>query len=106
MEREKGVNDTETRRLNELADELDALQRQKHGEQGDRSMQKLIALLRAGDIYAAKLLCGNEADKFTEYRGDGVLLIIDKLYGGSGSPWFTIERRRGQQARKKGESSQ
>jgi hypothetical protein len=32
-------------------------------------------------------------DKFDWYREDAVPMIIEKLYGGSGSPWFSIEKK-------------
>jgi len=105
MEQESKSNIAEKEQLNKLADELDVLQQQKRGEQGDIIIQKLIQRLRSGDAYAAKVFCGNEADKFTAYRNDGIPLIIEKLYGGSGSPWFTVERQLQSQQRNKGTQS-
>lgn len=93
MEKEQKLNDAEKERLLELADELDKIQQEKTGGKGDIVMQKLIRRLREGSAYAAKVFLGNEADKFSEYREDALPLIIEKLYGGSGSPWFTIERK-------------
>lgn len=87
----------ENERLNSLADDLSSLQREKQGDNNGGIVQKLIERLRSGDVYAAKLLCENEADKFAEYRNDGIPIIIDKLYGGNGSPWFMLERKLQQQ---------
>lgn len=93
MKQERGPDNAEEgERLKKLADELDVLQREKMGAQGDGIIQKLVQRLRNGDAYSAKVFCGNEVDKFTKYRKDGILLIIEKLYGGRGSPWFTVER--------------
>jgi hypothetical protein len=79
-------------RLSALADELDRIQMERTKGQGDVIMKKLIARLRAGDEYAAKVFIENEMDKFDQYRKDAAPKIIEILYGGSGSPWFSIER--------------
>lgn len=93
VEKEPNLNNPAKERLLELANELDAIQMQKTGGNGDAVMQKLIQRLRNGDGHSAKIFLGNEADKFSEYRKDAIPLIIEKLYGGTGSPWFTIERK-------------
>ncbi len=92
-EGQPNVSDMEKGRLANLADELDVIQLQKTKGRGDIIMGKLIARLRSGDEYAAKVFLANEADKFSIFRTDAIPLIIDKLYGGSGSPWITIERK-------------
>ena len=93
MEKEPNINNSEKILLTELANELERIQRNKTGAQGDIIMQKLIKCLQAGDAYRAKVFLNNESDKFMQYRDDGIPLIIQKLYSGSGSPWFTIERK-------------
>ena len=106
IEKKQNPDDFEKHRLIELAGELDAIQTQKKGEHGDVVMQKLIQRLRDGDAHSARIFLSNEADKFSEYREDAIPLIIEKLYGGSGSPWFTVERKlKAAQAGDKPESS-
>ena len=90
---ENEPKDLQLEQLSELADELERIALEKTGGEVDVVMQKLIARLRARDAYAAKVFLSNESDKFTQYREDAVPLIIEKLYCGSGSPWFTIERK-------------
>ncbi|OGF62813.1 hypothetical protein A2662_02815 [Candidatus Giovannonibacteria bacterium RIFCSPHIGHO2_01_FULL_45_33] len=92
-EKEQNLNNSEKERLAELARELEVIHVQKTNGQSDVVMQKLIKRLRDGDAYSAKIFLSNEADKFTQYREDAVPVIIEKLYGGSGSPWFTLERK-------------
>jgi hypothetical protein len=93
MEKEPSPNNEEKERLSELADELDRIQNEKTDGRGSVIMQKLIRLLRDGDAHMAKVFFNNEADKFNQYREDALPLIIEVLYGGSGSPWFSIERK-------------
>ncbi len=93
MEEEPQIHTEEGERLSALADELDLLCREKFGEEGHRVMKKLIDFLRSGNAEAAKILISNEADKFSDFREDGLPRIISELYGGSGSPWFTLERK-------------
>ena len=76
-----------------LADKLDRLQQIKNQGKGDPILLKLIRLLRARDSQGAKIFCVNECDKFNSYRNDGLPLIIEKLYGGTGSPWSSIEKK-------------
>lgn len=91
--KEANLDGTERERLAMLADELDKIQREKTGGHGDVVMQKLIRCLQDGDVYAAKVFLASEMDKFDQYRKDAVPLIIERLYGGNGSPWVTIERK-------------
>lgn len=95
LELEKGKN-LEQEKMMKLADELEVLQMRKTNGKGDKAMQRLIDCLRKGFIDAAKVYLTNEADKFNEYRGDALPLIIEKLYGGAGSPWSSIERKMAQ----------
>ena len=92
IETELKPNNVEKEELLSLADELEKIQNKKTNGRGDIVMQKLIRFLRDGNAGLAKIFLGNEADKFAEYREDAVPLIIEKLYGGNGSPWFTVER--------------
>ena len=92
-EKEQNLNNTEKERLTELANELKAIQMQKTKGKGDVIMEKLIQRLIRGDEYSAKVFLSNEFDKFLEYREDAIPLIIEKLFGGSGSPWGYVERK-------------
>jgi hypothetical protein len=93
MEKEPNLNNPGKGQLAKLADKLEDMLEKKTSGQEDIVMQKLIRFLRIGDAYATKIFLGNESDKFTQYREDAIPLIIKELYGGSGSPWFTIERK-------------
>jgi hypothetical protein len=70
-----------------LATEVEQM---KVGE--DRVIDNLVRALRK-DPEVAKILCNNETDKFSAYRETIVPLLIQKLYGGSGSPWPSVERK-------------
>lgn len=87
------LREEDSNRLSELANDLEKIYLQKSGGKKDSAMERLIQYLRAGDAKKAKIFLSNEADKFTWYREDAVPLIIEKLYDGSGSPWFTVERK-------------
>ncbi len=93
FEGEQNIDEAEKKRLLELAEELDVIQQKKTNGQGNVIMQKLIRRLREGDAHSAKIFLSNESDKFSNYREDALPLIIEKLYGGSGSPWFSVERK-------------
>jgi hypothetical protein len=56
-------------------------------------LPKLIRVLRDGNRHAAEVFINNESDKFRSYGNDLIVLIIQDFYKGSGSPWFTTERK-------------
>ena len=85
--------DIEKEKLNNLADQLERIANEKTQGKGDVVMDKLIKRLRAGSAESAKIFCNNEFDKFMAYREDALPLIAQHLYGGSGSPWFSVERK-------------
>ena len=87
-EEEFPIHDAEKENLTELVDALEGLR-----QEGDVVMGKLIEYLRSGNVEQAKYFCRNQADKFTPYSEDGVPLIIEKLYGETGSPWAYTERK-------------
>jgi|GEM_PF-3789647 len=91
--RETESGDTEKKRLFGLPERLEKMSLEKHKGEKDVVMQKLIKYLRAGDAYLARVFLTNESDKFNEYRKDGIPLIIEELYGGEGSPWFSVEAK-------------
>jgi len=64
--------------MDELADELDALQRQKNQGRGVDCVRTLMVYLRAGDIEGAKAVRRNEGDKISSYP-DIVALLDAKL---------------------------
>jgi hypothetical protein len=83
------TNPEEKEKLNVLADQVDGLRRGGP----DRIIDKLVAALRAGDRKGAIIFCNNEFDKFSQYRETILPLLVTELYGGSGSPWSSIERK-------------
>ena len=83
----------ENESLTGLADDLEKIMQKKTDGEGNWAMQKWIDILRVRNVYTAKVFLDNEMDKFDWYREDAVPMIIEKLYGGSGSPWFSIEKK-------------
>ena len=79
--------------LQELATKLEEIQNEKTAGKGDVVMQKLIRRLLEGGADAAKIFLANESDKFSSYRKDALPLIVANLYGGSGSPWPSLEKK-------------
>jgi len=51
----------------ELANQLDDLQKDKNGGRGVSCAQTIVFYLRRGDIQSAKAVCWNEADKIVNY---------------------------------------
>jgi len=92
MEQEPKL-DSDIEKLNNLADQLERIAGEKTSGKGDVVMEKLIKRLRSGNAESAKTFCNNEFDKFMAYREDALPLIAQELYGGSGSPWFSIEKK-------------
>ncbi len=87
------IDSGDRKKLKSLADQLVRIANEKTQGKGDVVIDKLIKRLMAGDAESAKIFCNNEFDKFMAYREDALPLIIEELYGGSGSPWFSIERK-------------
>lgn len=74
-------------RVQELADELEG-----HVQKGDVLLERIIELLRGGNIDQAKHVIKNQSDKFLGYKSDIRLDIIEKLYEGQDSPWPHLEQ--------------
>lgn len=85
--------DSESEKLNILADQLEKIMNEKTGGKGYVVMEKLIKRLRSGNAESAKIFCNNECDKFMAYREDALPLITQELYGGTDSPWFSVEKK-------------
>ena len=92
MEQESKLG-SESEKLSNLADQLEQIVNDKTQGKGDVVMEKLIKRLRTGNAELAKIFCNNEFDKFMAYREDALPLIAQELYGGTGSPWFSIEKK-------------
>ncbi len=56
-------------------------------------LPKLIRILRDGNRHAAEVFINNESDKFRSFGNELIVLLIQDFYMGSGSPWFTTERK-------------
>ncbi len=75
------------RRLQKRSDEL--------YPEGDRLMNRFIDKLSTDGIPAAKIFIMAESDKFRSYGEETLCLIIDTIFGGKGSPWKSLEQKRG-----------
>ncbi|HEY4523293.1 MAG TPA: hypothetical protein VJK04_00255 [Candidatus Paceibacterota bacterium] len=72
---------------NNVADELDVLQRDKNNGHGVSHVKTIIAYLRRGDIKTARIVCWNENDKFHMYS-DIKKFVREKLFAGiADHPW-------------------
>ena len=85
-------NSQEKEKFSQLASQLEEVSR-KVFPQGDPFISKFTKRLREGDVHSAKIFLDNESDKFRSYGEDAIILIINTMYGGSGSPWMSIERK-------------
>lgn len=92
MEKEP-IMSAEQERLNKLADRLESIVRESTNGRGHVVMEKVIRRLRTDGAESAKVFLSNEADKFSDFRDNALPLIVQELYGGTGSPWFSIEKK-------------
>ena len=94
MEYEPRLDAGSNEKLNNLANQLERIMDAK-ARPGTKHiiMDKLIKRLRAGEAESAKIFLSNEFDKFMDFRDDALPLIVQELYEGTGSPWFSIERK-------------
>lgn len=80
--------------LREFINKLEEISNKLYPE-GDRLMNRFIAKLKTEGIAAAKIFISSESDKFRSYGEETLYLIIDQVFNGSGSPWRSLEQRRG-----------
>ena len=85
-------NNEEKEKLSNLADRLEEISK-KLFPQGDVFIAKFTRRLREDGANSSKVFVSNEFDKFRVYGEDVLALIINELYGGSGSPWRSVEKK-------------
>ncbi|MFH1667977.1 MAG: hypothetical protein ABH884_03085 [Candidatus Komeilibacteria bacterium] len=85
-------NSAEQERLNRMADEFDALQKDQNNGRGVSCVQSVIIYLRAGKLEDAKQICRWDHDKIINYPKIKKY-VRDVLFADEDEhPWSTLER--------------
>ncbi len=78
-------------KLNNIADELDELQKLENNGRGVSCVQSAISFLRMGRLDEAKNICNWDHDKIINYP-KLVEYIKENLFKGEEYPWSVLER--------------
>lgn len=86
------TNQSESKDLDSLADQLDELQSQENNGRGVSCVKSVVAYLRTGDLEHAKQVCFWDHDKIINYPKVKSFIMDNLFEPGEDHPWLVSEK--------------